>query len=256
MSLSLAKSSTNLRFYVVIIGTEILNGRREDAHFQFVRTTLEKYNHEIHALSIIKDDPLLLEQAFLQAKDDENSILLSFGGIGSTPDDITRELSAKVFRSSKMEYHPKFLSDIKDRFGDVNDHRIQMSYIPINSELLYNPINNMSGYFLDNRFFFVPGFPQMAHPMIEEAMSKYIPKAMKKYRRTLSAECSENTLIDIMLQVSENVELSSLPAINNDKREVTISLASNDKELNDKTFKMFTIFLDNNNIFYQESESL
>jgi len=255
MSLSLAKSKS-LRFYIVIIGTEILNGRREDAHFEFVRNSLKKYNHEIHSLSIIKDNPLLIKQSFLQAKNDKDAILFSFGGIGSTPDDITRKISAEVFRDSKMQYHSKFMDDIKQRFGDVKDHRLQMAYLPTESKLLKNPINNMSGFYLDERYFFVPGFPQMAHPMIEEALNEFIPKEQTKYRRTLSAECSENTLIDLMLEVPTTIEISSLPAVNVTIAEVTISLISNDKELTTKWFNKFKNYLKENQITFIEAETL
>jgi len=255
MSLSLVKSK-RLRFYIVIIGTEILNGRREDAHFEFVRKSLNKYNHEIHSLSIIKDDSLLIEQSFLQAKNDKNAILFSFGGIGSTPDDITRKISADVFRNSKMQYHPKFMDDIKKRFGDVKDHRIQMAYLPTESKLLKNPINNMSGFYLDERYFFVPGFPQMAHPMIEQALNEFIPKEQTKYRRTLSAKCSENTLIDLMLEVPTTIEISSLPAVNVTVAEVTISLISDDKELTTKWFNKFKDYLNKNQITFVEAENL
>ena len=255
MSLSLVKSK-KLRFYVVIIGTEILNGRREDAHFEFVRNSLKKYNHEIHSLAIIKDDPLLIKQSFLQAKNDKDAILISFGGIGSTPDDITRKISAEVFRDSKMQYHTKFIDDIKKRFGDVKDHRLQMAYLPTESKLLKNPINNMSGFYLDDKYFFVPGFPQMAHPMVEEALNDLIPKEQTKHRRTLSAKCSENTLIDLMLEVPESIEISSLPAVNVTVAEVTISLISEDEELTIKWFNKFKNYLDEKKITFVEAENL
>ena len=255
MSLSSVKSK-KLRFYIVIIGTEILNGRREDAHFEFVRNSLEKYNHEIHSLSIIKDNPLLIRQSFLQARNDKDAILISFGGIGSTPDDITRKISAEVFRDSKMQYHTKFVDDIKKRFEDVNDHRLQMAYLPTESKLLKNPINNMSGFYLDDKYFFVPGFPQMAHPMVEQALIEFIPQENKKYRRTLSAKCSENTLIDLMLEVPSTIEISSLPAINVKTAEVTISLISYDKELTTKWFNKFKNYLNENKIIFVEAENI
>jgi len=80
-----------MNFYTIIIGTEILNARREDKHFVFVRDELKKYEHELFASLIIKDDEELIKNCFELVKADKNSVLFSFGGIGATPDDLTRK---------------------------------------------------------------------------------------------------------------------------------------------------------------------
>ncbi|MCD6190648.1 MAG: competence/damage-inducible protein A, partial [Sulfurimonas sp.] len=84
-----------MNFYALIIGTEILNARREDKHFIFLRDELSKYGHELFASFIVKDDVELIGKCFELIKNDEKSVLFSFGGIGSTPDDLTREISAQ-----------------------------------------------------------------------------------------------------------------------------------------------------------------
>jgi len=240
-----------MNFYAVIIGSEILNGRRTDKHFEFLKTELAKYGHELHASFIIKDDEELIKKTYQLIKDDKNSVLFSFGGIGSTPDDLTRSVAADVFTSSALVRHPQFELDIKERFGkEAYPHRIFMSDLPKGSKLLFNPINNMSGFSLEDRFFFVPGFPQMAHPMIMEVIQRLFNKSNKKYRLTLLAQTSENTLIDIMKQIPKDIELSSLPILNKDNISVEISLSSTDSLHVEKYFKLFTDFLDSSKITY------
>ncbi|MEA1919804.1 MAG: molybdopterin-binding protein [Campylobacterota bacterium] len=242
----------NIHFYAVIIGTEILNGRREDKHFTFIQSELEKRGHSLYASFIIKDSPALLENVFTLIKNDPYAVMFSFGGIGSTPDDLTRAIAAKIFTCKPLVRHTEFEADIIERFAQAAyPHRIFMSDLPKNSELLKNPINNMSGFYLEKRYFFVPGFPNMAHPMIQEALHTFYPERLiKTERMSLLADTSENTLIDIMHQTDEKVELSSLPMFVDEKPKVEISLASDDSHLLKISFEMFTQELKRLNIDY------
>ena len=230
-----------MNFYALIIGTEILNARREDKHFIFVRDELAKYGHELFASFIVKDDEELIIKAFELIKSDKESIMFSFGGIGSTPDDLTRELSAKVFTSKELVRHKIFEQEIIDRFADkAYPHRIYMSDLPQNADLLFNPVNNMSGYSLENRFFFVPGFPNMAHPMIKDAIQTHFSNAREKFRYTLLAETSEETLMNVMKILPKDVELSSLPMFKNNKPRVELSLSGYE---NSKVKHYFSLFI-------------
>ena len=184
-------------------------------------------------------------------KDDKDSVLFSFGGIGSTPDDLTRAISADIFTALPLQRDPQFEKDIIDRFGEeAYPHRIHMSDLPKGSSLLFNPVNNMSGYSLNHRFFFVPGFPQMAHPMISSVIKTLFNKSVKKYRLTLLAQTSENTLISIMQKVPSDIELSSLPILNEKSFSVEISLCGEDSLHVEKYFKQFTSFLNEQKIDY------
>ena len=240
-----------MNFYGCIIGSEILNGRREDKHFEFLKNELQKYGHELFASFIIKDDENLIKKIYKLIKDDESGVMFSFGGIGATPDDLTRAIAAEVFTSKPLERHKIFEQDIIDRFGgEAYPHRIHMSDLPQNSKLLFNSINNMSGFSLEDRYFFTPGFPQMSHPMISAVIEKLFSNSVQKYRLTLLAQTSENTLINIMEQVPPDIELSSLPMLNDGKASVEISLQSTDKLNVEKYFKLFTDYLDASNITY------
>ncbi|MBU0720575.1 competence/damage-inducible protein A [bacterium] len=240
-----------MNFYAIIIGTEILNGRREDKHFTFLQAELKKYGHELFASFIIKDDRELITKSYELVKSDERSVLFSFGGIGSTPDDLTRKIAADVFTSKPLCRHSKFEQDILDKFKkEAYPHRIHMSDLPQGSDLLFNPINNMSGFSLQNRYFFVPGFPQMAHPMISDAIQNYFSKSVKKFRYTLLAQTSENTLISVMNKIPSSIELSSLPIFKDNIPSVELSLSGKNDEEVRGCFNLFIEALDNSNIQY------
>jgi molybdopterin-biosynthesis enzyme MoeA-like protein len=108
----------------------------------------------------------------------------------------------------------------------------------------------MSGFSLDRRFFFVPGFPSMAHPMIKEVIEKYFSHAKKRYRKTLFAKTSEETLISLMQKLPKEIELSSLPMFIDGKPNVELSLSTENKEKLDYYFRAFEEELQKKNINY------
>jgi len=240
-----------MNFYSVIIGTELLNGRRKDAHFEFLNAELLKRGWEQKASFVIDDKPSFIEEIFRFIKNDPDAVMFSFGGIGATPDDFTRVCSANVFSDGKMCMHEDAKKNILDRFGDeAYPHRINMANLPKGAGLLKNVVNNVSGYSLEDRYFFTPGFPSMSQSMVIEALDKFYPKNKAKIRLTLRANTSENTIIDTMKSIPPHIDVSSLPKINGEKRAVIISVASYDEDETKKYFKVFTDFLDKNNINY------
>lgn len=237
--------------YAVIIGSEILNRRREDKHFDYLSKALEKKGFKLFASFTIKDDSALITNTYTMIKNDPQSIMLSFGGIGSTPDDLTRQLSANVFEDSILYQHPQFKKDIEERLGErAYPHSIKMSYLPKEASLLFNPINNMSGFHLNQRFFFMPGFPEMAQPMMDEILSNYLPPAPKLYTRGFIAQCGEGKIQELMFELETNIELSSLPMMNDGNPSVEFSLSCKDEDLLNKRFSSFVSFLDSENIEY------
>ncbi|QOP45648.1 competence/damage-inducible protein A [Sulfurimonas paralvinellae] len=240
-----------MKFYLVIIGTEILNGRREDKHFKFVQEELAKYGHELFASFTIKDDNELITRTYKMIQQDKEAVMFSFGGIGSTPDDLTRQIAADVFTNAPIVTHEKFKQDIIERFKKAAyPHRIHMADLPQGAELLFNPVNNMSGFSLENRYFFVPGFPSMSHPMISDVIKKHFSHAEKKHRLTLLADTSEESLISLMQQLPSSIELSSLPMFINEKPKVELSLSGTDKKELEHYFQLFKDELKKQNISY------
>jgi molybdopterin-biosynthesis enzyme MoeA-like protein len=150
-----------------------------------------------------------------------------------------------------MEIHGEAKKAILDRFGqEAYPHRINMADLPAGAELLFNPVTNIPGFYLEKRFFFVPGFPSMAHPMILEALDKLYPQTKVKHRLSLKAFCSENDIIETMEKIPSSIDCSSLPQIQGDKRAVVISVASYEKDESEKYFQRFIDFLKQRSIKY------
>jgi hypothetical protein len=87
--------------------------------------------------------------------------------------------------------------------------------------------------------------------MIIEALDLHYKQNKKKYRQTLNAKTSENTLIEIMDKIPNDIDSSSLPIIEGDKREVVISVESYENKKVEKYFTLFADFLDKHKIDYK-----
>jgi len=133
-----------------------------------------------------------------------------------------------------------------------------MALLPKGSQLLKNnPINGMPGFYLDERFFFVPGFPQMAHPMILEALDRFFPpKERQSIRKSITVKARESQLIDLMESLPKCVELSSLPQINTDSPRVVISLSSEDSKALKEAYDLFISALKERQITYNLGDTM
>ena len=233
--------------FAVIIGTEILNARREDKHFKFLRDELLKRGYTLSGSFIIKDDKTLMKKTFEMIKSIPNSKMFCFGGIGSTPDDYTREVSAEVF-SGEMEFNEEFKTLLTNRFTKEElPTRINMAYWPKNAKpLRNNPINGFYGYYIEERYFFTPGFPEMAQPMVLEALNKFFPPKEKFDRYTIFVDAREGDILDIMKKLPTDIDFSSLPKID---MTCEISIAGNEAK---KWIEFFKSELDKKGIKYKD----
>lgn len=222
-------------FNLLIIGDEILNGRRSDCHLQNAIELFLERGLQINRSFIIGDEPGLIVETLQYLRQPEN-ITFSFGGIGATPDDYTRQCSALAF-TVPLQIHPEGKAILQAKFGEKTwPHRINMVNIPAGSRLIPNPYSGIPGYSFEN-FHFLPGFPQMAKPMMQWVLDneyRYLQPAEKPVRKTLRVYGKgEGELVDMMnalLQRYPSVRLSCLPRIDLDRNYVDLSVLA-DKEI-------------------------
>lgn len=244
----------NPPFFALIIGTEILNRRRSDKHFDFLTTQLLKRGHKLTGSFIIEDDPALIIQTIRFIASQPGAVLFSFGGIGSTPDDHTRKCASVALRDGRLHTHEEAWTIIEKRIQELeipnSRYPLQMADLPVGAKLLENPVNGMPAFYLDDRYFFMPGFPEMSHPMVEAILDKHFNETRPMHRMTLTALCRETELIEVMEQMPRGVEFSSLPKLYSDGYRTTISVAGQDKDLVEKAFVQFQRYCDEQKIPY------
>jgi molybdopterin-biosynthesis enzyme MoeA-like protein len=166
---------------LIVIGDEILSGRRQDKHFPKVVELLAARGMQLHALRVLPDDRASLTQALKESFASGYPVLCC-GGIGATPDDHTRQAAAAALDLPLM-LHPEAEKLIAKRCADMaakgsgsadmtipgNQQRLQMGFFPQGSEVVLNPFNGIPGFHIE-RHTFVPGFPVMAWPMLETTL--------------------------------------------------------------------------------------
>lgn len=170
--------STAPRFGLIVLGDEILSGKRADKHMPKVIELLKARGLQLDYAEYVGDEPeritATLKRAFASG-----DIVFSTGGIGATPDDHTRQCAAKALGVG-LALHPQAESLIRQRMQEValeqgtvyepdrpdNLHRLNMGVFPVDAQIIPNPYNKIPG-FSCGFVHFVPGFPVMAWPMIE-----------------------------------------------------------------------------------------
>lgn len=203
-------------FGLIVIGDEILSGRRRDCHVEAFRSLLENRGLRLGWVQILPDNPNLLT-ARLKTSMHEGGPVFSCGGIGATPDDHTRQCAAEA-AGSPMERHPGAVEEIEARFGgDAYPTRIRMADLPAGAELIPNPFNRIPGFAI-KRHYFVPGFPDMAHPMAKWVLDNwYEANATPLHEQSVMvSSVSESRVVGLMERLVDQFpdhKLFSLPKL-------------------------------------------
>ncbi|MDP9109060.1 MAG: molybdopterin-binding protein [Pseudomonadota bacterium] len=225
-----------MAFGLIIIGDEILSGKRADKHFPKVVELLSARGLQLGWAEYVGDDRARITATLARtmASDD---IVFSCGGIGATPDDHTRQCAAAAY-GVPLTLHPEARRAIEDRMADLareagvpldlqspdSQRRLEMGAFPAGASIIPNPYNKIPGFALTTgsggAHYFVPGFPVMAWPMIEAVLdSHYAYLFHREVRREKSAlvyGSMESTLTPLMEQLEAQftaIKVFSLPSV-------------------------------------------
>lgn len=171
-------------FGLIVIGDEILSGKRLDKHMPKVIELLAARGLQLGWADYVGDVPQRIEAALRRAFA-SGDIVFSTGGIGATPDDHTRQCAAAAL-GVPLALHPQAELLIRERMRDTareqgvayepdrpdNVHRLNMGVFPQGASIIANPYNKIPGFSV-NDVHFVPGFPVMAWPMIESVLDTH-----------------------------------------------------------------------------------
>jgi molybdopterin-biosynthesis enzyme MoeA-like protein len=220
----------------LIIGDEILSGRRTDKHLPKLIELLSARGLSLAYAYHVGDDPArithLLKHAFESA-----DVVFSFGGIGATPDDHTRQCAAAAL-GQPLVLHPQAKTLITRRMQDLAaqqgqvfdpDHpdslrRLDMGVFPQHASIIPNPYNQIPGFSCagsgGGRVHFVPGFPVMAWPMVEAELdqhySQHFAVGAWLEKSVIVYGAMEATLTPLMERIEHEhpgVKVFSLPSV-------------------------------------------
>ena len=216
---------------LIIIGDEILSGKRQDKHFAKVVELLGARGLQLAWARYLGDDRERLI-ATLRDSFAGDDVVLSCGGIGATPDDHTRQAAAAAL-GVPLALHPEAARLIAERTAEMardgkapadmtlpeNRQRLKMGEFPQGASIIPNSYNKIPGFKL-HRHWFMPGFPVMAWPMIEWVLDTHYSDAFHREARgdrsALVYEIAESTLTPLMESVEREfpaIKVYSLPSV-------------------------------------------
>ena len=227
------------RFGLIIIGDEIMSGKRADKHLPKVIELLAARGLQLSYAEYVGDDPAritaTLARAFAAARE-SGDVVFSTGGIGATPDDHTRQCAAAALGCG-LALHPEAKVLIDERMRDMaiehgtvyepdrpdNIHRLNMGVFPVGAAIIPNPYNKIPGFSClagSGGVHFVPGFPVMAWPMMAWVLDHYYAAlhqdAAWLEKSVIVPGAIEASLTPLMLAIEAThpgVKVFSLPSV-------------------------------------------
>lgn len=225
------------KFGLIIIGDEIMSGKRTDKHLPKVIELLAERGLQLDCAEYVGDSPERIT-ATLKRAFDSGDVVFSTGGIGATPDDHTRQCAAKAL-GVDLALHPQAEALIRERMQDTardngttyepahpdNIHRLNMGVFPVGAQIILNPYNKIPGFSCVGAtalgaVHFVPGFPVMAWPMIsavlDQKYDQYFRKSAHVEKSVIVFGSMEAMLTPLMLELEKNhagIKVFSLPSV-------------------------------------------
>lgn len=223
-----------MRFGLIIIGDEILSGKRQDRHFARIVEMLRGRGLLLSWAHYIGDDRDAIA-AFLRGSFAGDDVVFCCGGIGATPDDHTRQAAAAAL-GVELVLHSRAAELIAQRTAEMaaesgasadmslpeNRQRLRMGEFPRGAAIIPNPFNRIPGFSVANHFF-VPGFPVMAWPMIESVLDERFahlfhrnPRGERSFLAFGLAEATATPLMESIESEFAGVRVFSLPSVGED----------------------------------------
>lgn len=261
---------------LIIIGDEILSGKRTDKHFPKVLELLTARGLQLSWVEYLGDDPARITNT-LRRTFDTDDIVFCTGGIGATPDDHTRQCAAAALGVS-LVLHPEARQKIQERIADTaresgsppdfdapeNLHRLKMGEFPEGASIIPNPFNKIPGFFMPHHsgsgaHYFAPGFPVMAWPMFEWVLDTHYAHLFHRLawaeKSALVFEMPESTLTPLMEAIEAKypqVKVFSLPHVGEDgtRRHIDLGVKGDPSQV-EEAFSMMEDGLRNLKADYQ-----
>ncbi|MDP1651748.1 MAG: molybdopterin-binding protein [Rhodocyclaceae bacterium] len=216
----------------IIIGDEIMRGKRQDKHFARLTALLgERGLHLSWTIYLGDERPRLVDT--LRRSFASGDVVFCFGGIGVTPDDHTRQAAAAA-AGVLLELNPDAEREIRARMAEIGQEvtpaRLELGTVPRGSRIIPNPFNRIPGFSWGDHHF-LPGFPQMAWPMAEWVLDTCYADDFRHGAEIEAAilvwDGLEGRMIDLMRQTEADfpgITVFSLPTLGSENIRPNVEL--------------------------------
>lgn len=214
---------------IVTIGNELLSGDVANTNGAWIAARLEKVGVTVRLLAVLPDEIETIA-AFLHLHAPGVDAVIVTGGLGGTPDDVTREALAATFGVPQVEF-PELVASLRARFHRNPDYVTPWAMLPEGSRPLENPLGGAPGFAIGNMYV-LPGLPAEMEAMYElvEAELAGAPP-IGSWRRTYAT--TESRIVEVLRELERrhpSVRVGSYPSFRPEGSRVEVVLKSSDAD--------------------------
>jgi molybdenum cofactor synthesis domain-containing protein len=215
---------------VLTVGNEIVSGDTENTNASWLGRRLAALGVSVKLMAAIRDDVEEIA-AFLRAESPRADYVFMTGGLGGTPDDMTREGVAGAF-GVPCEEAADVATQLRERFEPrgLGDYAARWACLPAGAEPLENPLGGAPGFVLQNVYVF-PGLPSEMKAMFDTVSERFQGAPIVTWRQ--SYRTGEGQIVGILEEATRlhpEVMVGSYPRFLEDGPEVTVVLKSPDEQ--------------------------
>ena len=213
---------------VLTVGNEIVSGDVVNTNAAWLARRLATLGIEVKLAAAVRDDVDEIA-AFLRAEGPRVDLVFVTGGLGGTPDDITREGVAAAFGVPCEEIEP-LAADLRRRFEPrgLGDYAARWACVPRSAEPIPNPLGGAPGFALEN-VYVLPGLPSEMEAMFDSIAGGFQGHPIGTWRR--SYRTGEGQIVAVLEEATRrhpSVAVGSYPRFNEDGPQVEVVLKSSD----------------------------
>lgn len=155
---------------ILTIGNELVSGDVPNTNGSWLAKRLAPLGLSVRMLAALPDE---IEQIAEFVRDEAARVdfLLVTGGLGGTPDDLTREAIAHAFGVEQVE-QPDVAADLRARFTRDPDYVARWAQLPAGSRPLPNPLGGAPGFAIEN-VYVLPGLPSEMEAMFDAISEEF-----------------------------------------------------------------------------------
>jgi molybdenum cofactor synthesis domain-containing protein len=214
---------------ILTIGNELVAGDVMNTNGSWLARRLEALGVQARLLAALPDE-IETVAAFVREHAPRCDVLVVTGGLGGTPDDVTREALAAAF-GVEQEEAPELAAELRARFRRDPEYAARWARLPVGSRPLRNPLGGAPGFVIGN-VYVLPGLPAEMEAMfetVEEELRR--PQPIRSWRRRYRTR--ESTIAGVLEAMGERhpgVLVGSYPTFGEDGAEVEVVVKSSDPE--------------------------